>query len=360
MLETPKLRDHIAAPRGDIEIDVLIHMPSSPDFYRHNIQKRRPVVIRGAVHHWQAFLLWRKESYLRTNFGSADFSAHVEVMEWNCTFPCSENNSMSLVEFLDRSQDDPIYLESDCSESKILYDTVIPDCLSCEEISGSIRSTTIFMSRGNRKTCIFHDVNEIFQTAISGTMTILLFNSSQFNQMETPMDMSAVDLSKYALPCGSHCGSVTLGPGDELYIPQSWWYLVQSSGHLAIGFSIRWSPFMYGPRVLQEGLMKDEATARVEILDQMSEKTPIEIACQSHQKTMTEVLRGCNFSGLAVLKPAKKLTDKVLASGYESKTRDILHAGVLLCAAELFIRRPYSNMLVTTRLYYMAAACIVP
>ena len=312
----------------DLDIDELPYMLSSRDFYKHYVRRRRPVVFRGAAHHFPAFHLWRNESYLRENYGSDYFRVEPFRLYSNMSYPL--HMTMTLNEFLDRYRDEAIYLDSPCPNRKLNEDVVFLDCLLCEEMIQGVSSVTLLISSGNTSSSLHHDGYENLLTIMSGSKSIMLFNTSQSRFMYgdeflthpavSPIEPMAVDMDRYPLFAESHYGVVTLNPGDVMYIPQNWWHHVLSNGTTTIGFNIWWAQFSYERQMEREGLNEDvDVTAVIELFDRMVEKEPLEIECQNQWKTVAEIMEKVGAEDLLIPKVTEKSPSMVLASGYESK-----------------------------------------
>eukprot|EP00118_Oscarella_pearsei_P004877 m.21620 g.21620 ORF g.21620 m.21620 type:complete len:731 (+) comp28191_c0_seq2:264-2456(+) len=321
----------------DFEIDEMQDWPDSRVFYRDYVRRRKPLVMRGAARLWPAFKSWTDDDYLREHFGETYFYVQPSKSYSNVSYPLTK--VMKLSEFLSRFRNESLYLDSRCAATGLLNDTMLPGCLLCREMTEGLSSTTLLMSNGNTSSSLHHDGYENILTILSGSKTVLLFNSTTANLLYgndflvhpalSPIEPEAVNLVKYPGFAEAPYARVTLHAGDSLYLPEYWWHHVRSYGSPNIAFNIWFGQFNYEEDMKEAGINEDvEVEKVIQYFNERIEHEPDEIPC-TERIEMRPLSR--SFRDLPpefFVKPVPKPDDARLASGYQMPLLGIGTAGL--------------------------------
>ena len=121
-----------------VSIEELDFSPSSEDFYREFLLKRKPVLLRGAAKDWPAYQRWWDKDYVRMRFGGELLK--VEDRKFFLNTP-PVKKIMNLTSFLDLYEAEQLYMDSPFFHTALPEDMRVPSSLSCPELQQTVSQT---------------------------------------------------------------------------------------------------------------------------------------------------------------------------------------------------------------------------
>eukprot|EP01090_Pellita_catalonica_P006605 TRINITY_DN16884_c0_g1_i1.p1 TRINITY_DN16884_c0_g1~~TRINITY_DN16884_c0_g1_i1.p1 ORF type:complete len:334 (+),score=20.56 TRINITY_DN16884_c0_g1_i1:32-1033(+) len=214
------------------------------DFFAKHVRESRPAIITGEVNSYTAYNLW-SESYFREllgqdkitvevsltdHFGGPDAQTSLETMTW--TDFLDEYNSPSrkrnyyLAETL---LDDFPKIANDVPRNGPSF---FPDS-SLMRLS----RTQLWVGYGGQITPTHHDQYENVLCQIKGKRHVTLFPPfdgaylySYADSVYTAVDVANPDYQRFPKYHLAHPQTLTLNPGECLFLPAFWWHHIQGEG----------------------------------------------------------------------------------------------------------------------------------
>lgn len=286
----------------DFIVEELPYMISPQDFYMNYVAKHKPVVIKGAVKYWPAYMKWTDE-YLNATYGNKTFRMETrDDDKWNIP------PDMALHEFLQQYNHSNRYLVDELLPD-MRKDVILPLCLRCEEMSSFFFVSYFWMSTGGTSSSIHIDTDENLLCVIRGhkvvNMVSPIYSRYLYSDESRVLGVSdinpkAVDLEKYPNVMKVRYHTATVEEGDIVYIPQMWWHQVISRPQRQQAVALWWKS---KPSVKQHGRkaipLKDGATsgekysfgnvlAQYEMWVQNVSENVARLECKDQQKFMSE------------------------------------------------------------------------
>lgn len=214
----------------DFIVEELPYMISPQDFYMNYVAKHKPVVFKGAVKYWPAYMKWT-DKYLNSTYGNETFKMETrDDDKWNIP------PSMKLHEFLNQYNYSDRYLVDEVLPD-MRKDVILPLCLRCEEMSSYFFVSYFWMSTGETSSSIHIDTDENLLCVIRGHKVVLLvspiYSMYLYSDKSRVLGVSdinprAVDFDKYPDVMKVRYQQAIVEEGDIIYIPQMWWHQVVS------------------------------------------------------------------------------------------------------------------------------------
>ncbi|CAL1547398.1 unnamed protein product [Lymnaea stagnalis] len=284
-------------------IETLDAPPDSLNFHRKYVSQNRPVVIRNAVTHWPALTRW-SEKYFRDTIGDATVTVAVTPNGYadaiyKGKFVMPEERKICMSEFLnvlfspeeERKSKGVFYIQKQNSNLNDEFSTLMKDVdphvkFGTEAFGAEPDAVNFWMGDERAVTSMHRDHYENLYCVVSGQKTFTLLsptdlpfipyescNSAVYKEnMQGGFDIVDVDengggnsmvswiavdplnpdLDKYPQYAHARPLTVTINPGETLYLPSLWFHHVQQShGCIAINywydmeFDIKWAYYKF-------------------------------------------------------------------------------------------------------------------
>lgn len=210
------------------------------EFFKRNL----PCIIKGSMENWPARILW-KPPFLRL-FELIRPQRNIKVAVSATSFSGVNTSfiDMTFYEFITRPANMPYFcymaqcpvkssegLDEQQTLSPLLMDLKKPRFLPAEDFN-----VHFWMNTKQVVSDFHYDSYQNFLSVIYGSKTVELIPPSKLLN-SYPIENEAYNHSLF-----DHTGdfTVTLFPGDILYIPEGWWHKVTSSPY-TIGLSFTWN-----------------------------------------------------------------------------------------------------------------------
>ena len=221
---------------------------SVDDFYTHYINVSKPTLFKNAASDWRALSKWKDPKYLCEKVGIEQ----VPISLGDCEETTSGNTksrkiNMSFNKFINSIHEgtcDGYLKQYDLSQNRSLRKDVMPENLF-NEWSFGVCNLWIG-SGGSSKTGLHNDDENNVLCQITGQKHVLLISPSERSKLYVNdlydsgtecCDVSASSPNYDLHPLFKNVStifSVTLNPGDVLFIPKYWYHQVRPHGSVSI------------------------------------------------------------------------------------------------------------------------------
>ena len=160
----------------------------------------------------------------------------------------------SLREFLKTYRETDVYLVNDLGP-EMMDRLLLPSFISCGGADTMLSKTIMWMSSGGTSSVLHNDASENINCLLDGTKTLVMFNASHRDSLETEAcgwttngafsaaDSDKIDLTEYPGFKGLDSWDATMETGDCLYIPVQWYHHVKSPGPRNLAINVWFQPF---------------------------------------------------------------------------------------------------------------------
>ena len=233
-------------------------------FWRKYVVPYEPVLLRGLAHaitnesSWtdDAFLARDERGHLKCeNDGGRPWYVTVEVnnrVAHNDRWPLLGDWDFCRFVREYRQPKAPTYcIDSIAQEYRgLTRDLGLPHILACDDLYGSMSDLLMWFSKGNTTSSQHFDTEDNIMFQISGTKDIYLSHPNESAAMYmdhhnkfglSPINVDRVDLQRFPKVAEAKVQYARLEPGDALYLPDSWWHVIKSSGR-NIGLALHFHP----------------------------------------------------------------------------------------------------------------------
>ena len=199
-----------------------------------------PVVIKGAILSWPAMQSWSPKA-LVDRFGSNEYACQIDLPTGVPSEHLSKDYTrrMKLAEFanlmMSASPNAPCYMH----QRSITQFPGLEDDLRFEELMGTgarQRSVNLWIGSAGTKTSLHFDYQDGLLAQLYGTKNLLLAGPRDSRNLyvmggyiqKSRVDAEDPDLRRFPRYAHARILSATIGPGDAIFIPRSWWHMVRS------------------------------------------------------------------------------------------------------------------------------------
>ena len=237
MSREPLLVDEVDVDHGGIAVDV---------FRRDYLAAHRPLIVRGAVRHWNA-MNWDND-YLRHVVGGHPTKVDVipHDADGRLDLANTSQQTMRLSDLIDRlDAPDQHYYVLDQNLPPILNRDLGSHLLS--SVFPVDRRRTFWWGRDGQTSLLHYDDNENFICQFDGEKQFLLFDVIELDRLYPQGQTEYTSASERASSTADQFPRFAkatphvarIGPGDLLYVPCYWWHRVTSFGrNIAVSYII--------------------------------------------------------------------------------------------------------------------------
>jgi len=243
------------------EYDVASKPLDAPTFWREHISPYEPVLLRGGAAAITDLAGWSDEALRGSLENGHAKCARPDGKPW--TVIVEQNNRIShndrhplvsgwsFCHYLNeyRKPDAPTYCINSLTDDRDLplaRALGLPEMMACDELYESMHAVRMWMSRGNTTSSQHFDTHDNILFQIDGSKDIFLSHPNESGSMYmdhhdkfglSPINVDRVDLDRFPdFPTG-RMYHARLQAGDALYIPDSWWHVIHSTGrNIALAF----------------------------------------------------------------------------------------------------------------------------
>lgn len=219
-------------PVGSIE--ERASFPTPLEMFEKYVRGSKPVIFRGILEKGMlpAYKLWT-DSYLRENHGSEYVSVEKgkkENRKWDML-------NITMSEFLDKYQEEDIYMVNDASE-RMAEDINMPSMLLCGGFQRVVQNVIMWFSSGGTKSVLHNDGLDNVNCLIDGEKYLVMIDKKLkadveetgwiLNGQYSQVDVEKVDMYKFPKFRNLPWYEVKMQKGDCIFIPFKWYHHVDS------------------------------------------------------------------------------------------------------------------------------------
>jgi ribosomal protein L16 Arg81 hydroxylase len=233
---------------------------SREDFFRNYYRANRPVILTDIMRNWRALSLWTPD-YLKDRFGHAE----IEIMDGRDSDPLYEINGRDHVRSaLFGDYIDKVLKNGESNDYYMVANNYVLDKEPLRELLNDIEIFPEYLDQNNISkkvsfwfgpkgtiTPLHHDISNVFMAQVRGRKLVKLIPSYQLHMVYNHLGVySEVDCEhpnylKHPLFQKVDVMSVTLEPGEALFIPVGWWHYVRA---LDVSMTISFINFIYSEK----------------------------------------------------------------------------------------------------------------
>jgi len=231
---------------GAFPIEELFTVPSWEEFYMNYVRRNRPVVLRGHGKYMKALERWT-DDYLVQHWGEREIQVELNKTETRGGQTKEMKLRQFVAEMYKESRAQQLYAIVDFDDdARAKADVDMPEPLRCKEVLP--QSLTLWWSSGGTSSVLHQDDAENFLMLIDGSKSVMLVHQDEAQNIyapiaeaggSSPVHQLSVDLEVFPRFANVKWLSGTLGAGDTLYIPHTYWHQVNSVGR-NLGVNLWW------------------------------------------------------------------------------------------------------------------------